>query len=1227
LEGDLTLSELHPAPDANDVLLTPADLIVDQALGPDDPDTLEHRPIAERVADLVSVSTTPLNIALFGAWGSGKSSFAQLLRECLNNRYPKSKLVTYNAWTFEGESLERSFISGAATQLDMGEGETRNIEFHGGLYEHRRSARLNLDRADIAKLLLIAAGFFAGALVFLFLLVMGIAMIVGTDPVRSAIDALPSLIPATAVAGIVASAAREIVAGARVDVDSSAPTQEQFRTTFRHLIERGAHGKEDRLVFFIDELDRCSPDQVVKVLASVRHFFDQPSCVFVIAADRDVIEQALAEKVEQATPLNLEIPYYSSASEYIDKVFQHQVALPPLRGRRLTRFARDLIESPTTGLWAELAAVDDGRLRDQLTYLLIPSHVRSPRRVKVLLNNFATNARIAQSRGLNIVKNAPALAKLTALRTEFPLFAADLQSEPRLPKLLLEEPANPSPRVAQLLARHRLPTSNEPVSGSAASAERGAEAAAGASGIVASGKVAGELQPTDAVLTKTDKAGRQMLSLSERTLLRRYLVRTNQFPNPPRDLLYLEPAGAAVNLADEAFAELLESAAIEAPEEVVNATAEQPPEEQRKALGVLTDMASQEFGPERTNVVSALLGVAGHLDYNVARYGSDVLGALKVQRNEGGFEPEQLAPALAVALRAEGGQPDLSDSILADDRLLADEEQTERVVLSAASEMSKDQRGKLWERVIELYPESPEILEEPASGLPADVLKELVEVPALGAAIRERLNGLDADEAKEEIDELLRRMAERSGETEGVRGALLLRLLDQIGNGYDAVLRHRQEIAAFAARPGYRVVIALKAVRLGPPTDWTSWAALLKPVGKPWSDQPKRARDTALAIVTRWGEARDAGIESAATLAMATALVPTAGDAEFASAIAAPAQAAIGTGAWWSTEATATAQAQLHAALLDLQAIGPRTQAATSRLVAGDIERAVAPRPNLLSLTTVERVAGTLQTSELNHLAKTLAALPAQPAPILGGFGMARIAVAKAALAQGEDAQSLPYAVSADDTIAMLVSDRRLDALNGWFSLNPVTADGRKVALVLGAAAPASERRPVTTWAASLSPSERTDLLLAVSRQANDVSGWVSDISSEPIDEERFLRDLDGRIRGETRGEARAELARTIGTLRPLQAGAQHVVGKLVLWMLDQGKRVDIENSLILLPALGEHHRLGRELGASFTNAAGAGFTLSNRAAEDLRRAHVPFKKRSLPEAWWEKIRASRRGR
>lgn len=50
------------------------DLIPDNRLLPDETDLLEHEAIGKAVAEIALTARTPVNIALFGAWGSGKSS-------------------------------------------------------------------------------------------------------------------------------------------------------------------------------------------------------------------------------------------------------------------------------------------------------------------------------------------------------------------------------------------------------------------------------------------------------------------------------------------------------------------------------------------------------------------------------------------------------------------------------------------------------------------------------------------------------------------------------------------------------------------------------------------------------------------------------------------------------------------------------------------------------------------------------------------------------------------------------------------------------------------------------------------------------------------------------------------------------------------------------------------------------------------------------------------------
>lgn len=1200
-EGLVAQGEAAGAPFGH---LSSDDLIVDRALEAEDRDALDHLPVAERVAELVATSATPMNVALFGAWGSGKSSFAQLLRTALK-KHPKVELVTYNAWTFEGESLQRSFISSVANSLgfkernDQGNLQKENVQFHSGLYERTRSARFNLARDDLYRIAGIAAAVTIAVLILLTVVVAVTAWVVGADIVKQVVSALPSLLPPTAVTALLVTAVQQLVAGARVDVDTSAPTQEQFRERFRALVDRARRHGLTRVVFFIDELDRCSSKQVVLVLGAIRHFFDQPHCIFVIAADRQVIETALQNEPEQATPMNTENPYYSGASEYIDKVFQHQLALPPLRGRRLTRFARNLVEAKTDGLWTELAQ-PDGSLRDQLVYVLVPSHVRSPRRVKVLLNNFATDYRIAQARGIDARGNAPSIAKLTALRTEFPLFAADLVVEPRLPSLLLDPPDKAVGRLKELLTRHKLPDPE---------LEEGAD-----------------LTETDPVLAKTDD-GEQIEELRrlQRTLLRRYLVRTSQIPDPSRDLLYLEPAGAAVDLADQAFGRLLESEAVEDPEQVAKAAEGQPPEEIRKAIRVLADMVSQEFGPERSNVLTTMLALASQLGYDVGEHGREALAALKVQHNEGGFDEEQLAAALGLALRTERDDHALSEAILADARLMSDADQVSAVA-TIADAMTKEQRAKVWDAMVSFYPANPEVLDEPLSQLDDPTAKEMLDHPALAKARRTRWNGLTAADAVEEIDDVLDRASARDGDAELIRATLLFQMPTDGSNGYAAVIRHEADLAAFSVHPGFRTATAMLCVRVGPVSDWKTWSRHLEPSSRPFSNQPARAVETAVKVVERWAEVVAASSQDAAvaTLQKLSGLFGPDQDADLADRLTSPAQTALGAAAWWNAEASAIAQRGLHQALLTLRSVGPTTASVVSEIVGSDLIRSFAPRPTTLSYQAVRERVGQLDAPSLARVAEAVASATLQPA-LLEDHALTRIAAAQAAEALGEDAQTAPYLVTAEEMIEYMATPSRTQLLTGWYDLGPSAEPGKRIAAELGAAPQNSERAPVIRWATTLTPAERTKLAMEIVGLANDTSSWIGDLAREPLHEEELVSVLGDRLRAAARASDRQDIARTIAAIRPSAPAAQNAVGQLSHWLFEQGRKADDEAAIILFPALGDRHRMGSRLGEDVAKAVARGTHFSARALDDLRRASIPVRKRDVTSDFWGRFRWPRR--
>lgn len=684
--------------------LEAGDLIPDRALTPNDRDEFDYVPIASRIADLCCAAEAPVNIALFSPWGSGKSSLVTLIGSRLAEREERVKLIRYDAWRYGGKALPRNFIAHAARELNLPLEDGRFAEFHRGLYENQRHVMLSPPRFWAT----IRQGRFAPFIVVLALfLAAGWLLSLGSLVVGALISIVLLLITAVIEAG-------------KVVVEQSKPSEdEEFSRRFERLISwttdprrehigarlkaRRVRGQVwgyaayvlgvyrlrywwygrlpksildtpvyDRVVFFIDELDRCDRKDVVATLKALRTFLDAENCVFIVAADRQAIEEALSE-VEQSTPVNPEQPFYASAGAYLDKIFQHQIALPPLRSRSLAKFARSLAIG-AGGIWKELTETDSEQADvtptlDLVLFTLIPSHIRSPRRVKVLLNNYATNVRLIRSR---LPEAWPArareIARLTTFQTEFVEFAADLSLEPRLPRFVLDSSQAPkSESVRAALRRWRL---------DATEADTDVENPDPML-VATEGEPDAEAKGSPHLYEK-----RRRMEKRRRDELRRYLERTADVNDLRRDLFYLQPAGVGVGLEDDPeLAELIETEATDSPDTVIVALEEVGPSQLLGSARLLSSMVDDVLGPEQKQVMTALMHAVALLGNEARTVSPEVAGALRTYwTGEGELSEAHLIGALRTALSVRPSDPKLLVRLLNDERLWEDGERVVEVI-------------------------------------------------------------------------------------------------------------------------------------------------------------------------------------------------------------------------------------------------------------------------------------------------------------------------------------------------------------------------------------------------------------------------------------------------------------------------------------------------------------------------------------------------------------------
>ena len=238
--------------------LVSGDLIPNRVVRARDEDAFRHQAIASRVADLVTTAEPPFNVALFGPWGSGKSSFGELLRQEISERAPSTAFVVYDAWKYSGDALQRSFLTEVASALGVGDHvaiTTLSQEVEGN--------QLDLKRVDARLLralgrwsLLLVVPFLAAVLCLSALIV---SLLVGTNRSvrRELLRVIPTWIVGPAfVAGLLAVFLKLIVDSSTVKVREGPPSDERFETRFRSILVEAQKKGVQRFVFFIDELNR-----------------------------------------------------------------------------------------------------------------------------------------------------------------------------------------------------------------------------------------------------------------------------------------------------------------------------------------------------------------------------------------------------------------------------------------------------------------------------------------------------------------------------------------------------------------------------------------------------------------------------------------------------------------------------------------------------------------------------------------------------------------------------------------------------------------------------------------------------------------------------------------------------------------------------------------------------------------------------------------------------------
>lgn len=438
---------------------------LDKHITTDKDDAFGHRHFAQALRSLIESSQNhpPYSIGLLGGWGTGKSSIKELYIHDLEDDAQKSdkklrknriKYITFNAWRFGGKDqdikralLRHVFIELGGTDDDINKELFCNVsdiikkryKFIDFLKESFFSSLYTIVPIIISLLLCLVAIILFGLTdsliisAMLFIIVLSFTIIFK----RYRIHSLDPYYAQTV-------------------LQLPATSTERYEQLLRIQLGEFKNGKGrniERVVVFIDDLDRLSAEEMVSGLDAVRTFMEMPlgnmegkiGIVFVISCDEAKVADALGSKGRKQSDMPGTVFNSSDARRYLDRIFQFRLEIPPFPRQDMRSFALSKLRSlQLPGLDEKLSS--SGTPFETLGEYMIHADVQDPRNAIQIVNAFSQAWWLAKHRevegaigdlpgGLheNAVTGQPIIiAVLSAIKVNFPDFYKDLQMYPDL---------------------------------------------------------------------------------------------------------------------------------------------------------------------------------------------------------------------------------------------------------------------------------------------------------------------------------------------------------------------------------------------------------------------------------------------------------------------------------------------------------------------------------------------------------------------------------------------------------------------------------------------------------------------------------------------------------------------------------------------------------------------------------------------------------------------------
>lgn len=365
-----------------------------------------HPALAEELKSFVQHCPEPFIIGLFGKWGSGKTSILNLLRKKLGIK-PEEKNITvvnFDIWKYDKSDLLQVFLKEADRQLEVPDALNERVKnsFQKIQTDYRWSRLPPQVKLYFCLIVLFVV------LIYLFFWE------------RPAILASLALV----FPFLINFATKILFSSSITSIYERYTAPHEFENEFFNLLKNIG---EKRILFIIDNLDRCAYPKAVELLSTLKTFFSKDDFsaqsaqnisrpVFLIACDDVAIKEQIMCSYTPSESDNSGKKKTTYADEFLRKFFNTYIRIPDFIDKDLDSFTEELLK----------AIENDDFDPKELSHVISCAFRDSPRQIKQFINtliaayHFAKNREEKKdlTRGI-VTEHLPVLAKVMIVRQLF----------------------------------------------------------------------------------------------------------------------------------------------------------------------------------------------------------------------------------------------------------------------------------------------------------------------------------------------------------------------------------------------------------------------------------------------------------------------------------------------------------------------------------------------------------------------------------------------------------------------------------------------------------------------------------------------------------------------------------------------------------------------------------------------------------------------------------------